>query len=163
MLESCLAADGCRVKRQKLRDSIKRVDPEGLLSRKSKPIRRRVYQVHGPHHLWHIDGNHKLTKFNMVIHAGIDGFSRAVVYVRCSDNNTAATAFSAFMEGVKKYGCPSRVRTDCGLENVDIARYMVRTKGTNRGSCITGKSTHNQRIERQWRDLTKEVTMFYRK
>jgi hypothetical protein len=162
MLDGCLAAAKCVVTRKRLRESIKRVDPVGLQSRKSKPIRRRTYQVAGPHHLWHIDGNHKLTKFNMVIHAGIDGFSRALMYVHCADNNRAQTALDAFIKGVQEYGVPSRIRTDQGLENIDIARFMAAFHGPNRRSFIAGKSTHNQRIERQWRDMTKEVTSFYR-
>ncbi len=39
--------------------------------------------------------NHKLIKFNLVIHAGINGFSRNV-YAKCVDNNTAETALEAF-------------------------------------------------------------------
>ena len=162
MIDSCLAVDDSRVTRTRLRASMKRVDPLGIQSRKAKAIHRRQYHVEGPHHLWHVDGNHKLIKFNMVVHAGIDGFSRALLYARCSDNNRAETAFVHFKEGVDKYGCPNRVRTDLGGENVEIANYMVETKGLNRGSILTGKSTHNQRIERQWRDMTKEVISYYR-
>jgi hypothetical protein len=162
MVDSCLAEADCRVSRKRLRASMKRVDAAGIQSRKAKAIRRRQYNVQGPHHLWHVDGNHKLIKFNMVIHAGIDGFSRALMYARCSDNNTAETALVHFKEGVDNFGLPSRVRTDLGGENWGIARYMLEKRGYDRGSILAGKSTHNQRIERQWRDMTKEVTSFYR-
>ena len=33
------------------------------------------------------DGNHKLIHWNMVIHGGVDGFSRLILYLHCSNNN----------------------------------------------------------------------------
>ena len=111
-------------------------------------LHRRQYSVSGPNALWHIDGYHKLIRWRTVVHGGIDGFSRPVE----SNNNRALSAFQA---GVSEYGVPSRVRTDRGGENVEIARYMLQdpARGPGRGSVITGRSVHNQRIEHLWRDL----------
>ena len=54
-------------------------------------IYRRVYSVPGPNYLWHIDGNHKLIKYRIVIHGGgIDGSSR-LTYLKCTSNNWAET------------------------------------------------------------------------
>ena len=96
-------------------------------------------------------------------HAGIDGYSRLIVYMKCSTNNRASTVLAEFLKGVQSYGLPSRVRSDCGRENMQVARHMISSRGAERNSMITGSSTHNQRIERLWRDLHNCVTkLFYR-
>ena len=61
------------VQYSKLRSSIHGVDPFGTAERRSVAIRRRVYHVSAPNEVWHIDGNHKLIKWRLVIHGGIDG------------------------------------------------------------------------------------------
>ena len=67
------------------------------------------------------------------------------MYIKVASDNTADTAFAAFMSGVDKFGIPERVRTDKGLENIRIAEFMLQRQGLNRGSHITGRSVHNQR------------------
>ena len=78
-------------------------------------------------------------------HAGIDGFSRMIVFMRCSNNNRATTVYGHFLEAVDNYGLPSRVRSDQGSENHLVARHMLEHRGEGRGSMLTGSSVHNQR------------------
>ena len=105
-----------------------------------------------------MDGNHKLIQpYRVVIHGGIDGYSRLVVFLKASVDNRASTVFSSFQEAVAQYSLPSCVRTDLGLENIEVARFMVHTRGVNRGSIITRTSVHNQRIKRLWREVNSIV------
>src|SRR5436853_6177757 len=113
-----LRSQGIRIPRQRLRDSLQRVDTFGVLNRWSNIISRRKYQVAGPNALWHIDGNHKLIRWKFVIHGGIDGFSRMVTFLHCSNNNKSQTVLRYFIEGKDEFGLPSRVRADHGGENI---------------------------------------------
>ncbi len=106
----------------KERDSLRRVDPIGIQSRLKQVLQRRQYHVTSPNALWHLDGYHKLIRWKVVVHGGIDGYSRMITYLQASSNNRAT---SAFLMAVDEYGLPSRVRTDRGGENILVAEYML--------------------------------------
>ena len=109
----------------------------------------------------HVDGHHKLIRWRLVTHCGIDGYTRLVVYLQCSANNRSSTVYSLFLKGTELYGLPSRVRCDQGGENVQVAQHMLEHRGVDRRSVIVGSSVHNQRIERLWRDMHRCVTVLY--
>ncbi len=108
-----------------------------------------------------VDSHHKLIHWRMVTHGAIDGYSRLVLYLKCTSNNRATTVYELFLIAVQNYDLPSRVRSDQGLENVLVARHMIERRGIERRSMLTGSSTHNQRIERLWRDMHSSVTLLY--
>ena len=59
-----LLARGLRIQQNRIRETMRRVDPHGTLFRalSLRPVRRRRYHVPSPLSLWHIDGNHKLIR-----------------------------------------------------------------------------------------------------
>lgn len=146
---------GLRVQRRRVRRCMARLDPQNSALRWGVLVSRRVYQVPWPNSLWHLDGHHSLIRWKLVIHGCIDGFSRRIMYLQCHSNNLAGTVLNLFLNTVRKDGdrWPSRIRVDRGVENVLVCDAMVQFRGEGRGSFIAGPSTHNQRIERLWREV----------
>ena len=161
MLNGHLLRLGIKVTQQALRDSIHRVDHANTVNRRSKVVQRRVYTVSCPNALWHIDTHHKLIRWRLITIAAVDGFSRTIIYIMCADNNKASTVLQCFVSGVSKFGLPERVRSDHGGENIDVWRYMVIAHNGDVSCVVTGSSTHNERIERLWRDVHRSVTTTY--
>ena len=98
----------------------------------------------------------------MTIFGAVNGFSQLPVSLKCVSNNKSETLLSCFMKGLQTYGVRSgsdRIRV--ANENELITNFIFENQGPERGSLICGKSTHNQRIERLWRDVSNRVTRIY--
>lgn len=65
IVQGMLSSQGIIVQRQRVAESLIRVDEAGVALRWCRAIHRRVYRVSGPNALWHIDGNHKLVRRKM--------------------------------------------------------------------------------------------------
>ena len=62
-----------------------------------------------------------------------------VIYFKFADNNRANTMLHLFEGAVEEFGLPSRLRSDHGVENVEVARYILRAYIYD-----SGLSVHNQ-------------------
>ncbi len=111
-----------------------------------RSINRRTYSVPGSQALWHLDGNHKLIRYilssfvlttcrqvlliithrwRLVFHGAIDGYSRLITFLCFTSNNRAQTVLCLFVNAIQMYGLLMRVRCDKGVENYDVAIYVV--------------------------------------
>ena len=61
-MQGHLLQEGHRIQQHRVRESLFRVNPEGVSIRWASTVQRRTYYVASPLALWHIDGNHKLIR-----------------------------------------------------------------------------------------------------
>ena len=80
--------NGMILQRERVRESIRRVDLLGLETRLRSTLHHQQYNIASPNALWHIDGYHKLIRWQVVIHGGIDGYSQVPVYLKVASNNS---------------------------------------------------------------------------
>ena len=61
-----------------------------------------------------------------------------IVSLEASTNNEPSTVLQGFVNAVRRYGLPLRLRGDRGGENVLVCVYMILTRGPNRASFMWG-------------------------
>lgn len=66
------------VTHSRVQESLLRVSESSVQMRQRITVQRRVYNVPAPNCLWHIDGLHCLIRWRIVLHGGIDGYSRRI-------------------------------------------------------------------------------------
>ncbi len=81
LVRAALFAQGFRVSQQRVANALRQVNPILSHSRWGAMVRRRTYAVKAANSLWHIDGHHSLIRWGLVIHAGIDGYSRSASFI----------------------------------------------------------------------------------
>lgn len=113
-----------QVTRARLQESLHRTNGDNIKSRIKGRLQRRVYNVEGVNHLWHIDTNHKLIRWNFIIVGGIDGFCRFVTFLNCTDNNKSETIFICFQCAIRSYDLPWRVRSHKSIVRMFLIAYM---------------------------------------
>lgn len=74
----------------------KELDPIGVLERKQRRLKRRVYHNKGPNYLLHVDGYDKLKRFGFAIHGCVCGFSRRVLWLRVGRSNNDPKVIASY-------------------------------------------------------------------
>lgn len=61
-----LLARGVKIQENRVREAMRRTDPDGTIVRalQLRITHRRTYNVKAPLSLWHMDGHHKLIRYN---------------------------------------------------------------------------------------------------
>ena len=120
-----LRTEGHQVPRSVVEELMRELDPVGCETRRAKRLRRRTYRVPGPNFCWHTDGYDKLKPYGFPIHGFIDGWSRKIIWLRVArSNNKPEIPASFYLQSIQEYGCPVKLRRDCGswpLFNVSFA------------------------------------------
>ena len=70
-LEGELRKRNILIPRARCRETLRRLDPVGVVVRLHSLCYRRKYSVYGPLALWHVDGNHKLIRYTCIQGVGM--------------------------------------------------------------------------------------------
>ncbi len=159
MIFGALVSQGLRVSRERVDASRLRVHGPPPPFRQ-RTIAHIAYRVPGANSLWHHDGNHSelpfpcfprpdsiyrllsfpdLIRWKVVLHLFVDGDSRAATGIGAHNNNRPLTVLHLFLGSITRWGTPSRLRGDCGLENLYVAQWMENYRGVIRNSYIWGR------------------------
>ena len=148
-----------------VRLALKSIDPDVVARRLKHRLKRRKYINCGPNYVWHIDGNDKLKPFGFCIHAGIDGFSRKILWLKVSyTNKDPLVVCQYYLDAISTLGTlPKTIRADRGTENVDIFSVQTFFRRNHadllsgKSSFQYGKSVSDQRIEAWWSILKRDT------
>ena len=145
--------------------------PEAVERRyKDMQRRRGKYTVPGPDFIWSIDGYMKLEPCGIEIYAGIDAYSRYIIWIYVGISaRTAVSVLHQYLQVLRITGRQPRIiRSDHGTETVMIAGahhqlHQARNPDILQSHCyFFGKSTDNVRIESWWGQLTKDLLFRWR-
>lgn len=167
------ANEKVRIKRSNIHGLLRVVDSEGTALCLKGRLKRRVYRVKGPNHIWASDGHDKLKPWGITIYGFIDAWSRRILSLRVGINNNDPRRIGVyFLETVaKEGGIPQKTSTDHGTETLDICRHQITfvrafsglDEAKARKRHIYTTSPHNQKIECLWSQLMKAKNISIRK
>ena len=155
-----LRISGHQVTRNIVEQLMRELDPEGCQIRRARRLRRRTYRLPGPNHCWHTDGYDKLKPYGFPIHGCIDGWSRKMIWLHVARSNNPLVPGMFYIESVQEYGCPVKLRNDCGTDNGVMAALHCEFRSTP-DAHFFGTSPANQRIESWWSQLRKSRSTWW--
>lgn len=114
-------------------------------------------------------GYDKLKPYGFPIHAGVDGYSRKVMWIELArSNNHPEITARYYLECVKEHGvCPLQTRTDYGTENGIIAGMQCYFRSEDNApfpqdnAHVYGSSTRNHRVENWWSHFRKTCSSWW--
>ena len=154
--------------RQTFHDLVNMIFPGRNEAMRKNRLKRRVYKVQGPNHIWHVDGNDKIKPFGFCIGGAIDGWSHYLLWLKVDIKNSHPRVICKYyLNAIGEQDIvPTTLRVDPGTENsamLDV-HTLLREElqiGNEIPGYIMGSSTHNQRIEKFWGYLRQSYTQFY--
>lgn len=148
---------------------VEAIQPGRAAALRKTALKRRVYSVKGPNHIWHADGNDKLVPFSFGIHGCIDGYSRKLIWLELlPSNKNPSKVVKIYLKTIEDLNLiPQVLRVDKGTENFIMGDYQtllsdsLASDDTNFIGTLYGSSNHNQRIEQFWAYLKKVLLISY--
>ena len=153
---------GVRVAKERVRCTLKCLDPEGVKESSRNVIKRRVYETFGHNDVYHIDGNDKLKIWGFCIHGCVDGFSRKLLWLKvATTNNDPLVIANYYLQHIKTHKIvPNSIRMDKGSENIYCDDLQAFFTG-DPNSVQYATSTRNQRLKKfrfaWWISLFKDM------
>ena len=157
--------------RDRLFQTYRTTFPDRIFARRHQLQRRRgEYIVPGPNYIWSVDGYMKLEPYGIEIYAGIDAYSRYIIWIYCGITaRTALSVLNQFLDIVETVQLqPQKIRSDHGSErgrfqNIYLQLQQAYDPSIQLADCwIEGRSTENQRIEAWWEQLSKSALYKWR-
>jgi hypothetical protein len=82
-----LQGHGLQIRRDEVYAILRDLDPEGVQERRKRKLKRRIFRVPGPNHVWSSDGHDKLKPFGITIYGTVDAWSRKILNLQVHEQS----------------------------------------------------------------------------
>lgn len=179
LLQTYLRLQGHHAREDDVRDALAYFDAEGTEARRRGPDKAHSggeFITPGPDWLWSIDGHDKFRNYGIEIYAGVDVYSRRILWMYIGNSNRRTISILRQMVNIieARNRCPSYWRSDRGKEVLLLAdahftffRKHRQAQGASseeikaarlRDCYMFRTSTANIRIESTWMRMIRSQT-----